>query len=103
MEAMGRGLVVLAAPCGGIPEMIVDGENGFLVDNEQQFAAVIERLQREPELLPHIGRQARERCLSMFALEQLHENVGQVYARATRRAAGHASSRGVESMARRSS
>jgi glycosyltransferase involved in cell wall biosynthesis len=103
MEAMGRGLVVLAAPCGGIPEMIVDGENGFLVDNEQEFAAVIERLQREPELLPHIGRRARQRCLSMFALERLHENVGQVYARATRRAAGHASSTGVESMARRSS
>jgi glycosyltransferase involved in cell wall biosynthesis len=82
MEAMGRGLVVLAAPCGGIPEMIVHGDNGFLVGSQQEFAAIIQRLQSEPELPRDIGRRARERCLSMFTLERLHEQVGHVYARA---------------------
>jgi glycosyltransferase involved in cell wall biosynthesis len=82
MEAMGRGLVVLAAPCGGIPEMIVHGDDGFLVGSQQEFAAIIQRLQSEPELPRDIGRRARERCLSMFTLERLHEQVGHVYARA---------------------
>lgn len=89
MEAMGQGLAVLAAPCGGIPEMIVHGENGFLVGNQREFAAAIQRLQSEPELLVHIGSRARERCLSMFTLERLHENIGRVYARAAGRFAKH--------------
>ena len=89
MEAMGRGLAVLAAPCGGIPEMIAHGENGFLVGNQRDFAVIIQRLQSEPELLLDIGRRARERCLSMFTLERLHENVGHVYARALGRFAEH--------------
>jgi glycosyltransferase involved in cell wall biosynthesis len=89
MEAMGRGLAVLAAPCGGIPEMIVHGENGFLVGNQRDFAVTIQRLQSEPELLLDIGSRARERCLSMFTLERLHENVGHVYARAAGRFAEH--------------
>ena len=89
MEAMGRGLAVLAAPCGGIPEMIVHGENGFLVGNHRDFTATIERLRSEPELLLDVGRRARDRCVSMFALERLHENVGHAYARAACRSTEH--------------
>jgi hypothetical protein len=37
MEAMGRGLVVVAAPTGGIVEMIVDGHSGFLTANDREF------------------------------------------------------------------
>jgi glycosyltransferase involved in cell wall biosynthesis len=65
--------------------MIVHGENGFLVGKQRDFAAAIQRLQSEPELLVHIGRRARERCLSMFTLERLLESVGDVYARAAGR------------------
>src|SRR5262245_44435570 len=82
MEAMGRGLAVLAAPSGGIPEMIIHGENGFLVSNQQEFATAVRRLQSEPELLREIGRNARDLCVSMFTLERLHEHVGHVYVRA---------------------
>ena len=82
MEAMGRGLAVVASPSGGIPEMIVHGENGFLVSNQQDFATAMRRLLSEPELLREIGRNARDRCVSMFALERLHRDVGHVYARA---------------------
>jgi glycosyltransferase involved in cell wall biosynthesis len=86
---MGRGLAVVAAPCGGIPEMIVHGENGFLVDNHRNFAAIVERLRSEPELLSDIGRRARDRCVSMFTLERLHESVGRVYARAACKSAAY--------------
>src|SRR5262249_33563342 len=85
MEAMGRGLAVLAAPCGGIPEMIVHGESGFLIRDQRDFAVTIRRLQSEPELLLDIGSRARERCLSMFTLERLHEHVGQFSVRAIAR------------------
>jgi glycosyltransferase involved in cell wall biosynthesis len=101
MEAMGRELAVLAAPCGGIPEMIAHGENGFLVGNRRDFAVTIQRLQSEPELLLDIGSRARERCLSMFTLERLHENVGHVYARAAARFAEHPATR-IGAIVRRS-
>jgi len=101
MEAMGRGLAVLAAPCGGIREMIVHGENGFLVANQRDFAVTIKRLQREPELLLDIGRRARERCLSMFTSERLLENVGHVYARAAGRFTEHPPTR-IGAIVRRS-
>src|SRR5262245_27356125 len=51
MEAMGRGLAVLAAPCGGIPEMIVDGADGFLRGHQRVLGAAVQRLEREPARL----------------------------------------------------
>jgi glycosyltransferase involved in cell wall biosynthesis len=93
MEAMGRGLVVAAAPCGGIPEMITHGENGFLIENPQDFVATMQRLQSKPQLLREIGRNARDRCVSAFTLQRLHEGVDRVYARAARKHAAHAPAR----------
>ena len=79
MEAMGNGLVVIAAPCGGIPEMIADGQTGFLVSDPTSFAAVVVRLQRDPALRITIGQQARSYCLSHFALDRLHAEIFHVY------------------------
>jgi glycosyltransferase involved in cell wall biosynthesis len=87
MEAMGRGLVVLATPCGGIPEMIIHGENGFLIESPQDFAATMQRLKSKPQLLHEIGHKARDRCVSAFTLERLHEGVDRVYVRAARKRA----------------
>jgi glycosyltransferase involved in cell wall biosynthesis len=61
MEAMGHGLTVEAVPSGGIPEMIVHGESGFLVNDEPEFILTVKRLQGESGLLGEIGRGARER------------------------------------------
>jgi L-malate glycosyltransferase len=79
MEAMGRGLVVVAAPTGGIVEMIVDGDSGFLVANEREFVDVMNQLLERPELIAEISRRARERCAAMFTLERLHESVLKIY------------------------
>ena len=67
MEAMGCGRVVIAAPCGGIPDMIIDGENGFLVSDPDSFASVVVRLHSDPDLRFAIGRAARARCESILA------------------------------------
>jgi glycosyltransferase involved in cell wall biosynthesis len=96
---MGRGLVVVAAPCGGIPEMITHGENGFLIEDPRDFAATMQRLQSKPQLLGEIGRKARDRCVCAFTLERLHEGVDRVYARAARKHAAHPPGRiGVHGM-----
>ena len=79
MEAMGHGRVVIAAPCGGIPEMIIDGQTGFLTSDPTEFAAVVARLQRDPTLHLAIGRAARVYCQSHFGLGRLHAEVRHVY------------------------
>ncbi len=59
LEAMSSGLPVVAARAGGIPDMIVDGETGFLFDREAQAIEAIRRLLACPETRSTIGRAAR--------------------------------------------
>jgi hypothetical protein len=59
----------------------------------------MQRLQSKPQLLHEIGRKARDRCVSTFTLERLHEGIDRVYARAARKHAAHPPARiGVRSM-----
>lgn len=64
MEALACGRPVLATRTGGIPEMVCDGVEGWLVDVDDATAAatVIERLAAEPGLVVAAGRRARDRA-----------------------------------------
>ena len=57
---------------GGIPEAVVDGETGLLVDQEdvRDLAAKIETLLSDKALSERLGRQARDRVLSGFTWEK---------------------------------
>jgi glycosyltransferase involved in cell wall biosynthesis len=59
LEAMSSGLPVVAARAGGIPEMVQDGVNGFLFDEEVDAIAAIEKLLTTPALRETIGHAAR--------------------------------------------
>jgi glycosyltransferase involved in cell wall biosynthesis len=56
-EAMAWGKPVIGTRVGGIPEVICDGETGFLVEkgNSPEIAAAILRLARAPELRHRLG------------------------------------------------
>jgi glycosyltransferase involved in cell wall biosynthesis len=47
VEAGLSGVPVVGARAGGIPEMIVDGENGFLFDTESEAAAGVSRIRAD--------------------------------------------------------
>ena len=55
-EALSAGLPVLASRVGGIPDIVEDGRNGFLVEegHTRALAAAIERLLDEPGLLAQL-------------------------------------------------
>lgn len=65
MEAMAYGVVPLAVAVGGVPEHIIDGETGFLVEPEQSeedivrdFCRIIEKLVENRDLLQTMSTRA---------------------------------------------
>jgi glycosyltransferase involved in cell wall biosynthesis len=60
-EAMSVGLPVIATRSGGIPDSVVDGKTGLLVEEGRadQLAAAIARLARDPQLCHRLGEAGR--------------------------------------------
>jgi glycosyltransferase involved in cell wall biosynthesis len=76
-EAMAHGKPVVATRVGGIPELIVDGKSGYLVDRGDAQAASIRALEllRDPRLRASMGQAARETVSDKF---DLRKNVAQL-------------------------
>jgi len=61
LESLACGVPVVALAAGGIPEIITDGEDGFLIEPARaanQFAERLEQLTRDAVLLVKMSRQA---------------------------------------------
>jgi len=80
-EAMAVRCPVVAARCGGIPEVIEDGVTGLLVSpgNVEAFAAAALRLLREPAVRRRLGEAGRRRAEAHFGIESHAERVLAAY------------------------
>jgi glycosyltransferase involved in cell wall biosynthesis len=72
MEAMATGLPVVSTNIGGIPEMVVQNETGFLVqpDDAVALAAAIENLIDDRLLAQKLGKAGYERARELFSIER---------------------------------
>lgn len=72
IEAMSVGTPVIASKVGGIPELIRDGVDGYLVpvENYQLLAKSILKLIEEPSLRNQMGANAREHYVESFELNK---------------------------------
>ncbi|HZQ44077.1 MAG TPA: glycosyltransferase family 4 protein [Acidobacteriaceae bacterium] len=70
-EAMSAGLPIIASRIGGLPELVADGDNGFLFDppSAEQLAAHILRLQSDTALRDRMGERSRARAVEQFDLQ----------------------------------
>lgn len=68
IEAQSQGLAVLTTALSGIPELIVEGENGIFVepDNVEQLSARLVGLSRDPKMRNALGRNGNKRVRAMF-------------------------------------
>lgn len=68
VEAMACSLPVVGANSGGIPEVVIDGETGLIVDGESsdELQRAIIRLAQSRELRETFGQAGRERAESSF-------------------------------------
>jgi glycosyltransferase involved in cell wall biosynthesis len=68
VEAMAAGRPVVATRVGGVPEVVVDGETGLLVEPENPgaLAAAVRRLLADPGLAARLGQAGRRRAHDRF-------------------------------------
>lgn len=73
LEAMAAGVAVVATRVGGVPELVLDGETGLLVEPESPtaLAAALESLASDPDRRRELGRRGRERAREEFSPEQM--------------------------------
>ena len=71
LEAMSLGRPVVATACGGLPELIVDGETGFLVpvNDSGKLAEKILYLLQNKEMAERMGEKGQERARKVFNID----------------------------------
>ncbi|MCK0113753.1 glycogen synthase [Ornithinimicrobium sp. F0845] len=95
LEAMACGAAVVATATGGIPEVVVDGETGWLVPIEQEtdgtgtptdpdkfvadLAATINEAVSDPERAARMGEAGRARAVEHFSWTTIAERTVEVY------------------------
>jgi len=81
LEAMGWGLPVVSTRVGGIPEVVVDGETGFLVEPNRplMLAQALKTLLDFPELARSFGLAGARRVRERFTAESMGRATLAVY------------------------
>lgn len=83
LEACAAELPVVATKVGGIPELVVAGRTGLLVEPHRpdELAEALERVLSEPELARQLGRAARERIETHFTARHAARRHEELYER----------------------
>ena len=87
LEAMACETAVVASRVGGIPEIVVDGETGYLVDYDPEhpesfisaLAARVGELLADPALATRMGKAGRERALQHFSWPAIAARTVELY------------------------
>jgi glycosyltransferase involved in cell wall biosynthesis len=81
IEAMRAGLPVIASDVGGVSELVVDGETGFLVPpgDKEVFAQRLSELLNSVSLREKMGLAGRMRYENLFTFEHMFEKTLSVY------------------------
>ena len=81
LEAMSSGIPIIATDVGGIPDLVLDGTNGILVNprNPLAIAEALQILINDPERRTSFGAQSKQIMTRQFGLEQMVTDTVRVY------------------------
>jgi glycosyltransferase involved in cell wall biosynthesis len=77
LEGMISGLVVVATPTGGTPEIVMDGENGLLFTpgNPEDLAQKIARLVDDPESRRKLAEAGKQTIMERFIITIMMDDI----------------------------
>lgn len=80
-EAMSMQKPVVATNSGGTPEIVINGETGFLFDynNSEELAVKLEYLLRNPKLAKSMGDKGRRRIEENFTIDKYVAKIQHEY------------------------
>lgn len=82
LEAMSYGVPVLATRRGGIPDIVIEGRTGLLVEDEiGEIKAGLRRIFDDPGLARELGERGRERVRAAFGWDSILDRLEAVYRR----------------------
>ncbi len=81
IEALASGRPVVATRVGGVPDVVRDGEDGFLVapGDIDALADRLARLAADPDLRSRLGSAGRARVVPRYSVERLIDDVDELY------------------------
>ena len=90
LEAMACEVPVIASGVGGIPEVVTDGETGFLseVGNVTKMAEDAARLLTDPNLRREMGKRARESAVNRYRTDIVIPRYTEFYERVLKKTRG---------------
>ena len=73
LEAMACEVPVVSSDQGGLPELVVDGETGFLcpIGDVEAYTRAVRRILDDPDLHARMARAARRRAADEFGLDRV--------------------------------
>ncbi len=81
IESLAAGCPVVATRVGGVPDVVNENEDGFLVEmgDVQALGDRLADLARDPELRRRMGEAGRSRILERYAVDRLIGDVDELY------------------------
>jgi len=81
IEALAAGRPVVATRVGGVPDVVREGEDGFLVEpgDVDALAERLARLAADPELRERLGAAGRTRVVPRYSVERLVDDIDLLY------------------------
>src|SRR5581483_5034739 len=81
LEGMSLGLPSIATDVGGVRELILDGQTGYLVrkENVESVRSAVEKMLANPHLRRAMGSAAKDRYRQHFSVQQMADQTAETY------------------------
>ncbi len=79
IEAALSGIPIVATNVGGVEEVFIDGEGGYLAESDQDFAKLISLLANDSSTRIAMGDSARTFAVKRFGLEEFVNSHSRIY------------------------
>ena len=81
LDGMAAGKPIVATATGSVPELVADGNNGFIVSprDDEEMARRIVGLLKDPDARARMGRASLDRAVDQFTVERMVQDIADLY------------------------